>query len=131
MNAELKKDTTEKAPWVQDLGQGMRGVGRHVWLAGLGAVGAVDEGSRGLFSDLVERGQRFADRERPALEERFRKVGDRIDTFRHKVEHNVENRLASALQRFGVPDRDEVQQLIGRIEQLTRKVEDLAVKAEP
>ena len=111
---------------VENLGRGVKDAGRHVWLAGLGAVYAVDERSRDLFSELVERGRRFEDRERPALEERFRKVGERLESFRHKVEHDVEERLASTLKRFGVPDRDEVRQLIARIEKLTRKVEGLS-----
>lgn len=126
-----KNETTGKARWapVQNLGQGVKEAGRDVWLAGLGAVGAVDERGRGLFSDLVERGRRLEKKERPALEERFRKAGDRLESFRHKVEHGVEEKVASTLKRFGVPDRDEVQQLISRVEQLTRKVEGLSAKS--
>lgn len=128
MSSKKKSKAPAENRWgrVENLGRGVKDAGRHVWLAGLGAVEAVDERGRGLFSDLVERGRRFEERERPALEERFRKAGERLESFRDKMEHDVEERLASALKRFGVPDRDEVRQLIARIEQLTRKVEGLS-----
>lgn len=123
--------TKEKKVWTktQEMGRDVRDAGRHVWLAGLGAIHSVDEGGRGLFSDLVTRGRRLEARERPALEQRFRKTGDRVGAFRDRLEHSVEERLASTLQRFGVPDRDEVHQLIDRVEQLTLKVEGLAAQS--
>lgn len=130
MTAKKKSKAAAKTRWtpVQEWSRGVKDTGRDVWLAGLGAVGTVSERGRGLFSDLVERGQRFENEERPAFEERFREAGERLQDLRHRVEHNVEERLASTLKRFGVPDRDEVQQLIDRVEQLTRKVEGLSAK---
>ncbi len=130
MTVKTLSETGEKAAWArtQELGRGVKDAGRHVWLAGLGAIQSVDQGGQRLFSDLVARGQRLEARERPVLEERFRKVGDRVADFRHRLEHGVEDRLAHTLQRFGVPDRDDVHQLIDRIEELTRKVEGLTAK---
>jgi len=110
----------------RELGMEVRDAGRHVWLAGLGAIHSVDHGSRELFSDLVARGRRFEARQRPVLEGRFRKIGNRVGAFRDRLEHGVEDRLAHTLKRFGVPDRDDVHLLIDRIEQLTRKVEGLS-----
>ncbi len=131
MTGKTQSESKERVAWVrvQDLGRGVKDAGRQVWLAGLGAVQSVDQGGRGLFSDLVARGRRFEDRELPVLEDRFRKVGERVGAFRDRLEHDVEDRLATTLQRFGVPDRDEVHQLIDRIEELTRKVEGLTGKS--
>ncbi len=127
MTAKTLSETKEKDAWAlaQEVGRGVKDAGRHAWLVGLGALNSVDEGGRELFSDLVARGRRFEAREKPVLEERFRKVGHRVEAFRDRLEHGVEDRLAHTLKRFGVPDRDEVQQLIDRIEKLTRKIEDL------
>ena len=82
MSSKQQSKAAAERSWtrVQDLGQEVKDAGREVWLAGLGAWGAVDERSRALFSDLVERGQRFEDEERPVLEQRLRKVGDRVIT---------------------------------------------------
>ncbi len=125
MTEKTLSEAKEKEAWAQELGRGVKDAGRHVWLAGLGALQSVDQGGRGLFSDLVARGRRFEAREKPVLEERFRKAGDRVTAFRDRLEHDVEDRLAHTLKRFGVPDRDQVHQLIERIEELTRKVEGL------
>ncbi len=131
MTGKKLSEKKEKARWAkaQELGQGVKDAGRHVWLAGLGAIDSVDKGGRGLFSDLVARGERLEARERPVLEERFRKVGDRVTELRDRLEHRVEDQLAGALQRFGVPDRSEVHQLIERIEKLTRQIEGLTAKS--
>ncbi len=131
MSGKAKNEVTRDAFWirVEDLGKEMKNVGRQLWLASLGAVDSVDRTSRGLVSDLVARGRRVEDRELPALEDRFRKVGDRITALRDRLEHDVEERLSNTLQRFGVSKRDDVHELIERIENLTRKVKRLAAKA--
>lgn len=131
MTGKEKKELTgsNSQTRVEELGKEIKIAGRRVWLAGLGAVHSVDESGRGLFSDLVARGRRLERRERPALEERFHKAGDRVAAFRDRLEHDVEERLSSTLQRFGVPDRGEVHDLIDRIEKLTRKVEGLTPRA--
>ncbi len=131
MTVKTLSEAKEKDPWAraQELGRGVKGAGRDVWLAGLGALHSVDEGGRGLFSDLVARGRRFEAKEKPVLEDRFRKAGERVTAFRARLEHGIEDRLTHTLQRFGVPDRDQVHQLIDRIEELTRKVEGLTGKS--
>jgi poly(hydroxyalkanoate) granule-associated protein len=100
-------------------------VGRNVWLAGLGTVSAIDDGSRQFFSQLVERGEKV-EKEVPSIEERFRDVGDELRTFGRNVERGVEDRMTATLERFGVPSRDDVKTLSDRVEELTRKIEALA-----
>ncbi len=131
MNTEVKESSDERALWapVQNLGRGMRGVGRNVWLASLGALDTVDERSRGLFSDLVGRGEQFEKRERPILGARVNRMNARVEAMRHRMEQDVESTLGRTLQRFGVPDRSSVHQLIDRVEQLTREVEGLKTQS--
>ena len=111
------------------LGEEVRGAGRRFWLAGLGAIDTIDQQGRGLLSDLIERGRRREDSERPALEARWRRASERVDGFRRKVETGVEKRVSDTLERFGLPDRREVRNLIDRIERLTRKVEGLTARS--
>ncbi len=131
MNTEMKETGDGRAPWapVLNLGREMRGVGRNMWLAGLGAIDSVEERSKGLFSDLVGRGQKFEKRERPILGARVSKLTARVDAMRHRVEREVGSTLGGTLQRFGAPDRGEVHQLIDRIEKLTQEVEGLKTRA--
>ncbi len=109
----------------QQMGQELKETGRKVWLAGLGAVASMDETGRGVFAELVERGERW-EQQRPAVPEPLRETAEKLKDFGHRVEHRVEERMATALHRFGAPGRDEIQALIERIEGLTRKVEDLS-----
>lgn len=131
MNTETNETREGRAPWapVVKLGREARDAGRNMWLAGLGAIDTVDERGRGLFSDLVGRGQRFEKRERPILGARVSKLTARVDAMRHRVEQGVESTLGGTLQRFGAPGRGEVHQLIDRIEKLTQEVEGLKPRA--
>lgn len=43
---------------MEEVGSELRTAGRNLWLAGLGAASSVEENSRKLFDDLVERGER-------------------------------------------------------------------------
>lgn len=127
--AQIENTKEEARDRARNLGREVKDAGRHLWLAGLGAIGTVDQRGRGLFSNLVDRGRKVEDRERPAIEDRFRKAGQKVDGLRRQMEQRVESRVADTLQRFGVPARDEVHQLIDRIETLTRQVEGLAASS--
>ncbi len=99
-----------------------------IWLAGLGALAKAEEEGTKVFHNLVEAGEEFEARgkkrfklvkgkmeeAREAAESQFEKLGD---TFDHKV--------AGAVQRLGVPSRDEIMRLTKRVEELTAKVDKI------
>lgn len=114
---------------VETMGQDVKKTGRSLWLASLGAASSMRENSRQLFDRLVERGQSrkeqgFAVPE--TVQQAGEKVGDRVKGFGREVEARVEEGVTSTMKRFGVPVRQDFQQLIERIEQLTVKVEGLS-----
>ncbi len=108
--------------WSSELAQELREAGRSLWLAGLGVVQVVDERGRELFAGLVERGQKL---EVPDIEGRLRSEGEKLHELGLRVEHRLEERISRALERLGVPSRDDVKLLGERIDELTRKVESL------
>jgi poly(hydroxyalkanoate) granule-associated protein len=66
------------------------------------------------------------------------KIGDRVGQARDKAgetwsrfEEVVDEKVASTLQRLGVPARDEIKRLTQRVEELTRKVDQLKPSAPP
>ncbi|MEM7582705.1 MAG: phasin family protein [Acidobacteriota bacterium] len=129
MDTEVAETRIRKAlAPVNQVGRGVREMGRSMWLAGLGAIDTVDQRSRGAFTDLVGRGRKLEQREQPIFGARIRRVGERVDALRDRVEQEVESTLGGTLQRLGVPDRDEVHQLIDRIEKLTQEVEGLKTR---
>lgn len=109
-----------------DRGREMVGLGRDVWLAGLGALAVVGEEGTHLFDRLVESGE--------DLEKRGKKqFGDRQTELRRALDENVTDPVMTTLRRLGVPSRAEMHTLTLKVDRLTRKVEKLVahVSGEP
>lgn len=107
--------------------------GREVWLAGLGALATVEEEGSKLFSELVERGQTYEDERQTELKKASEKVSEQRDKALEQLEEAGEetrsalaNTVNSALERFGVPSRTEVDRLAEKVDTLSGQVEDLA-----
>ena len=129
---------------------------RSVWLAGVGALSAAEERSgklvtdgEKLFEKLVKEGRTYEAKNR-------KRLGAMLDTMKHSVKgaradvgaaldrvtgrvgHRVtepiNDVIAAALNRIGVPTRREIHTLTRRVEELTRAVERSGAhraKAEP
>jgi poly(hydroxyalkanoate) granule-associated protein len=101
-----------------------------IFLAGLGTVKTVGDESGELFDRLVERGKDLEAQGkkglrtwRKELEKTTSKVEGRVDRLGDRIDEQV----TSALHRLGVPTRTEIQTLTRRVEELSRKVDKLAV----
>ena len=99
--------------------------GRSLWLAGLGAVATVGASSRSGFETCVSLGRQREQRERDALDATLNAVSDRVRDLGEQVNTSVHSTMSTALQRMGVPTRDEIQSLIEHVETLTGKLEAL------
>lgn len=119
MNQERKSFLKER---VETLGRDVKGTSRNLWLAGLGVASSAESEGRKLFDELVAKGEK----RQGSLARPWKEAKARARARGEEIEQRVESRMASALERFGVPGRDEVTTLITRIEQLTQKVESLA-----
>ena len=69
---------------MEEVGSELRTAGRNLWLAGLGAASSVEENSRKLFDDLVERGERWQGKETGTSP--LRQAGERVKEATQKVE---------------------------------------------
>ncbi len=106
----------------------LRDSAHKIWLAGLGALAKAEEEGTKVFHSLVEAGEEFEARGK----KRFTLVKGKVKEAREKAESTIEKlgdtfdeRVAGALQRLGVPSRDEIQRLTKRVEELTAKVDRL------
>lgn len=111
--------------------------GREVWLAGLGALATVEEEGSKLFNRLIERGQEFEEERRHEIEEVTEEVTETARKQRDEALSQIEeageetrsaltNTVKNALERFGVPTRDEVDRLAKKVDALSQQVDDLA-----
>lgn len=108
-----------------DMIPGLKDSAYNIWLAGLGAYSvAGEEGSR-LFQQLVEKGAELdeSNRERITyLAERAQGLKGEAKDALTKVTSPFEGGMAKAMQRLGVPTRDEIVNLTQRVEELTKLV---------
>lgn len=116
-----------------------------IWLAGLGALKVAEEEGSKLFKTLVEQGERFesagkerlkeakrgadeaAERARRVAEETAGRARRAAEGAREQIGGALDDTLAKALHRIGVPTREEIAALSRRIEELTRAVERVQV----
>lgn len=123
---------------------------RDVWLAGLGALNIaqqeggkiLEQGGR-LFDKLVEEGGKFENKARSDIggavsdlrgevDDRMAGVRQRTESVRKqaadnwdKLEKIFEERVARALASLGIPTRDDINGLSGRVAQLAEQVRQI------
>ncbi len=112
------------------------GSAHKIWLAGLGTVKTVGDESGDLFTRLVERGKDVEGRgkkELATVRKELRKVADKatskVETRVDDLGERVDRQVTNALHRIGVPTREEIKTLTRRVEELSHKVDRLAVPA--
>lgn len=106
----------------------LAGVGRNLWLAGVGAVAEVSEAGRETFDRLVERGRPVEEKQK----QRVRTVtGRATQTVREAgklVQDTVEHESRGVLKRLNVMTREDVKVLSSRISSLSKKVDEAVTR---
>ncbi len=108
------------------LTQNAKDTAQQVWWAGLGAIAKVQEGGNKVFQDLVKEGESIHARTRKTIEENVSKGSSVASDRWSKVEKVFEERVAKALNKVGVPSRDQVEELNKRVAELSKLVKKLA-----
>lgn len=126
-------EETEASKDLKELSQDLVEKGREVWLAGLGTLSSVGEEGMKLFNQLVSRGRELEEEGHKRinalmedLNSRQQEVKDRVEHTFSKLEEEVSGLVEKAMARLDVPSRSEIQELTGKVNQLTEKVEHLA-----
>ncbi|GAB7530946.1 phasin family protein [Pseudomonas sp. 3A(2025)] len=140
--AGKKKTEKESSSWVGEIEK----YSRQIWLAGLGAYSKISNDGSKLFETLVKDGEQAEKQTQAQAEQKLDDVKDGIKAGKSRVgdvkdlaigkwnelEGAFDKRLNSAISRLGVPSRNEVQSLHDKVDQLTRKIEQLTgEKARP
>ena len=114
----------------------MKDSAQKIWLAGLGALATAEEEGGKLFKNLVKKGEEYEVRGKAELGKEFGKLKDIVVEVRGKagkafeevsgkVGEKLDDQVAAALARIGVPSKDEIATLTARVEELTTLVEKL------
>ena len=104
------------------------GSAQHVWHAGVGVLTlAQDEGGK-LFDTLVDAGKQV-EKALPSPVVALRDATATAEAYWKKVQRMIDQQIALALHRLGVPTKDEIDKLTRRIEQLTASIEALRLRS--
>lgn len=112
---------------------------QQIWLAGLGAFSKAQAEGGKAFDTLVKEGLSIQRKTQAVAEERISEATSRVSTMANdisskaagkwdKLENIFEDRVATALNKLGVPSARDVESLIERIDALTQQVHSLGGK---
>ena len=116
---------------------------RKIWLAGLGAYTKVGQEGSEYFQELIKEGQLVEKKGKKLVAEKLEAANTEIDeaksevsTFKGKVEVQLDkvekafdSRVASALNRIGIPSKHDVETLSAKLDELTALLERVARKS--
>jgi len=115
---------------------------RKIWLAGLGAyVKAGQEGGE-YVKELIRTGEQTEKKAKKVIDEKVEaanteidevtgeviKVKGRVEAQLDKIESAFDRRVASALNRIGIPSKHDVETLSAKLDELTALLERVARK---
>ena len=105
MRKNLQKMATSAAQsGLETAGEGAFALGRTAWLLGLGIAATAGETSVEVFDALVAKGRR------------------RRETPVKKAQRAAQSQASEILGQFGLPTRDDVRQLMRRVDTLRQKL---------
>jgi poly(hydroxyalkanoate) granule-associated protein len=107
---------------------------RKIWLAGLGAYAKAGQEGFEYFKDLVKNGEGVAEQGKKQVSEQVElhvtanvnSVKGKVEVQLDKIEKAFDARVASALNRIGIPSRQDVAALATKLDELSAMVEQAA-----
>ncbi|MFJ2284265.1 phasin family protein [Pseudomonas sp. NPDC087803] len=116
---------------------------RKIWLAGLGAYAKVGQEGSDYFQELIKAGQAVEKKGKKVVTEKLEAANadideakDEVSSFKgrvevqlDKVEKAFDSRVASALNRIGIPSKHDVETLSAKLDELTALLERVARKS--
>ena len=117
---------------------------RKIWLAGLGAYAKAGQEGSEYFKDLVKSGEGVEKQGKKLVNQQVDAANSQIDSVKSTVTSNVssvkskfevqldkiekafDNRVASALNRLGIPSKQDVEVLSAKLDQLSALLDHVA-----
>lgn len=137
---EAEAEAEDKATVLTDV----KGYARKIWLAGLGAYAKAGQEGAEYFKELVKSGESAEKQGKTLVNEQVEAANSQIDSVKTSVTSNVnsvkgkvevqldkiekafDNRVASALNRIGIPSKQDVAALSAKLDQLSELLEHAA-----
>ncbi|KKA06852.1 poly(3-hydroxyalkanoate) granule-associated protein PhaI [Pseudomonas ogarae] len=134
----LKKKTDVESSTLSDV----KTYARKIWLAGLGAYTKVGQEGSEYFQELVKAGEVIETKGKKKIAGKLEAANSElieakseVNTFKARVEVQLDKvekvfdaRVASALNRIGIPSKHDVETLSAKLDELTALLERVARK---
>ena len=118
-----------------EVGGRARASAQQIWLAGIGAFSLAQQEGGKVFDALVDEGRKLDFGTRKAAEEQVDVIKSSAKDAKAKAAGNLDkleqifqDRVSRALKALGVPTHRELEDLMSRIDALTKNVEELKQK---
>jgi poly(hydroxyalkanoate) granule-associated protein len=117
---------------------------RKIWLAGLGAYAKAGQESAEYFKELVKSGEGVEKQGKKLIDEQVDAANSQIESVKSTVATNVnsvkgkvevqldkiekafDTRVASALNRIGIPSKQDIEVLSAKLDELSALLEQVA-----
>jgi poly(hydroxyalkanoate) granule-associated protein len=107
----------------------------HIWLAGLGAAARAEEEGSELFSELAEKGRGVVAASGKKARKRMQEVGEQlrgwVQTAGQDVSAWFSRTFDAAARSAGVPNADDLNDLMRRVEDLAGRLDKVERKSRP
>lgn len=128
-----KKTVSESTSLVSEI----RRYARQIWLAGLGAYSRLGTEGSDYFKELVKAGEALEKKGKSLVTSQVDSANDSVKTGLSSVKGKVEDqldrieqafdsRVASTLNRIGIPSRNDVEALSAKLDELSAVLERVA-----
>ncbi|KFE56085.1 phasin family protein [Pseudomonas syringae] len=115
---------------------------RKIWLAGLGAYSWAEQEGGEYIKELIRTGEETEKKAKKLIDEKVEAANAELDEFNEdvaqtvdavetrlgKIENAFDRRVASALNRIGIPSRHDVDTLSAKLDGLTALLERVVNK---
>ena len=113
---------------------------RKIWLAGLGAYAKAGQEGAEYFKELVKSGENVEQQGKKLINEQVEAANTQIDSVKSnvssvkgkvevrldKIEKAFDSRVSSALNRIGIPSKQDIEVLSAKLDELSALLEQVA-----
>ena len=107
---------------IETAGEGAIALGRTAWLVSLGLAATAGETSVEVFDALVEKGRRRRRTRMQQAQQAIAETGSTMMRLANDATRMAQKRAAEVMSQLGVPTRDDVRELVRRVDKLRQKL---------
>ena len=123
MRKNIQKMATSVAQsGIETAGEGAIALGRTAWLVSLGLAATAGETSVEVFDALVEKGRRRRRTRMQQAQQAIAETGSTMMRLANDATRMAQKRAAEVMSQLGVLTRDDVRELVRRVDTLRQKL---------